>query len=75
LENVICRSKFVAQAYVHGDPKQSFLVAVIIPEEEIVSQWANSKGIKGVCVDLFYFILFYFILFKYLFLNRLLRNW
>lgn len=33
----------IAQAFVHGDSLQSFLVAVIVPEEETVLAWAKTK--------------------------------
>ena len=43
LENVYTQSPYINQIHVHGDSLQSFLVAIIVPDFEIVKKWANSK--------------------------------
>ena len=53
LENIFCRSPLVAQAFIYGDSLQSFLVAVIVPEEETVMKWAQDNKISGASSDIF----------------------
>lgn len=36
----------MAQAFVYGDSLQAFLVAVIVPDPEVVNKFAESNGIK-----------------------------
>jgi len=45
IENIYARNKFVAQSFVYGDSLQSFLVAIVVPDEEILVPWAKEKGI------------------------------
>ncbi|EDO46361.1 predicted protein, partial [Nematostella vectensis] len=47
IENIYLRSPFVAQIYVHGDSIRSFLVAVVVPDAEVLEAWAEKKGIRG----------------------------
>jgi len=47
LENIFCRSSFVAQCFVFGDSYQAQLVAVIIPDEEKLLNWAKKNNISG----------------------------
>lgn len=44
VENVMIQSLLVAQAFVYGDSFQSFLVAVVVPEEEAVRKLLNDSG-------------------------------
>ena len=44
IENVYARSRFVAQSFVYGDSLTSSLVAVVVPDEEVLVPWAKSKG-------------------------------
>jgi long-chain acyl-CoA synthetase len=46
LENVLIKSKYVAQIFVHGDSLESFLVAVVVPKKEGIIEFLNSKGIQ-----------------------------
>lgn len=46
LERIFQRSKFVSQIFVHGDSFKSWLVAVVIPNEEAVQTWARKHNIK-----------------------------
>lgn len=45
IENVINQSLFIGQSFVYGDSFQSFLVAIIVPDEEPVRAWASSHGV------------------------------
>jgi long-chain acyl-CoA synthetase len=42
---VYIKHELVAQAFVHGDSLQAVLVAVIVPDEDILKRWAKSAGI------------------------------
>jgi len=47
IENVYVRSPFVAQTFVHGDSLRSYVVAIVIPDQEVLEPWAKSKKIPG----------------------------
>jgi len=47
IENVYQKSKYVAQAFVYGDSLKSFLVAVIVPDEEVLGPWVQANGGAG----------------------------
>ena len=46
IENVIMRSSFVAQAFVYGDSLQSKLVAIIVPDQEVLLPWASARSLS-----------------------------
>jgi len=52
LETVFIRSKLVAQIFVYGDSFKNYLVAVVVPDPDQLTQWAASQGIKGDLVTL-----------------------
>uniref|UniRef100_H3DF83 Long-chain-fatty-acid--CoA ligase n=1 Tax=Tetraodon nigroviridis TaxID=99883 RepID=H3DF83_TETNG len=52
IENIYIRSEPVAQLYVHGDSLQSFLVGIIVPDPEVMPEWAKKKGIEGSFKDM-----------------------
>ena len=52
VENVYCRSPLVAQAYLHGDSLQSACVALIVPDEEELLEWAKKRNISGTFQEL-----------------------
>ncbi|XP_036382482.1 long-chain-fatty-acid--CoA ligase 5 isoform X1 [Megalops cyprinoides] len=47
IENVYVRSAPVAQVFVHGDSLQSFLVAIVVPDAEVLPGFAAKLGIQG----------------------------
>ncbi|XDV44311.1 hypothetical protein PO909_012611 [Leuciscus waleckii] len=47
IENVYIRSAPVAQVFVHGDSLQSSLVAIVVPDPEILPGFAEKLGVKG----------------------------
>ncbi len=58
IENVYARNKFVAQSFVYGDSLQAHLVAVVVPDEEVLMPWAAAKSsefkgmsFKDLCAD------------------------
>ena len=36
-------SKYVAQTYVYGDSLKAALVAIVVPDEEVVLKWAKDN--------------------------------
>ncbi|XP_052805892.1 long-chain-fatty-acid--CoA ligase 5-like isoform X2 [Mya arenaria] len=52
IETVYCRSKFVAQVFVEGNSLQPFAVAIVVPDEEVLLQWACNNGVTGKFQDL-----------------------
>lgn len=44
IENALMQSSLIGQIFVYGDSYQSYLVAVIIPDEEVIpTTWAKNK--------------------------------
>uniref|UniRef100_A0A668AR30 Long-chain-fatty-acid--CoA ligase n=1 Tax=Myripristis murdjan TaxID=586833 RepID=A0A668AR30_9TELE len=52
IENIYIRSEPVAQLYVHGDSLQSCLVGIVVPDPEVMPEWAKKKGMLGTYKDL-----------------------
>ncbi|EDV21206.1 uncharacterized protein TRIADDRAFT_50825 [Trichoplax adhaerens] len=46
IENVYIRCPLVAQIFVYGDSLQSYLVGIIMPDEESAFAWASKRGLK-----------------------------
>ena len=44
IENVINQSLLIGQSFVHGDSFQTFLVAIIVPDEEPARAWAKEHA-------------------------------
>ncbi|XP_072095634.1 long-chain-fatty-acid--CoA ligase 5 [Mobula birostris] len=47
IENVYIQSSFVAHVFVAGDSLQSYLVGIVVPDPEVLPEFAASKGFKG----------------------------
>eukprot|EP00644_Phytophthora_capsici_P015397 jgi/Phyca11/113662/e_gw1.24.259.1 len=47
IEGIYIKGHLIAQAFVHGDSMKSFLVGIIVPDEELVTKWAEEKGLKA----------------------------
>ncbi|XP_010214494.1 PREDICTED: long-chain-fatty-acid--CoA ligase 1, partial [Tinamus guttatus] len=47
IENVYLRSEPLAQVFVHGESLQAFLIAVVVPDPETLSNWAKKRGFEG----------------------------
>ncbi|CAM2113234.1 unnamed protein product [Caretta caretta] len=47
IENVYTRSEPVAQVFVYGESLQAFLIAIVVPDAETLSNWAKKKGFEG----------------------------
>lgn len=47
IENVYVESPFISQCFVYGDSLQSFLVAIVVPDEEIIIKYAHEHGFPG----------------------------
>jgi len=46
IENALCRSQYIAQAFIHGDSLMSTLVAVFVVDPETVVPWAKQNNIE-----------------------------
>eukprot|EP00592_Proboscia_alata_P007397 CAMPEP_0194357300 /NCGR_PEP_ID=MMETSP0174-20130528/4799_1 /TAXON_ID=216777 /ORGANISM="Proboscia alata, Strain PI-D3" /LENGTH=633 /DNA_ID=CAMNT_0039127253 /DNA_START=221 /DNA_END=2122 /DNA_ORIENTATION=- len=44
IENVLMQSRFIGQCFVYGDSYQSCLVAIIVPDEDVVTSWSSERG-------------------------------
>lgn len=52
VESVFVESEFISQIFVYGDSFQSYLIAVIVPDEGFVREnWGRDKEIDGVGFD------------------------
>ena len=52
VENIYARSTLVAQVYHYGDSLKSACVAIIVPDEEVLTKWASDNGVSGSFEDL-----------------------
>lgn len=52
IENIYIRSQYVEQVFVHGESLKSCVVAIIVPDVDVVKCWALENGIKGTFSDL-----------------------
>lgn len=44
IEDVYARSRFLTQVFVYGDSLESFLVAIVLLNEDYVKRWATTEG-------------------------------
>merc|ERR1712146_175424 len=47
LESVYLKAPLVAQIFVYGDSFKTTLVAIVVPDEPVVAQWAKDNGLSG----------------------------
>ncbi|NXD19960.1 ACSL5 ligase, partial [Spelaeornis formosus] len=47
IENVYIRSAPVAQVFVHGESLRSFLIGIVVPDAEMLPEFAAKLGLKG----------------------------
>uniref|UniRef100_A0A5S6PYI0 long-chain-fatty-acid--CoA ligase n=1 Tax=Trichuris muris TaxID=70415 RepID=A0A5S6PYI0_TRIMR len=45
IENVYTRCPWISQLFVDGHSRQSYLVAVVVPDEDMLLQWAAQEGL------------------------------
>lgn len=48
VENAISPSSFVGQAWVYGNSFESYVVVIIVPDKEVLVNWAKQNGKAGV---------------------------
>ena len=46
IELILSRSLYIAQCFVYGDSFQSYLVAIVVPDEEVVNKWAADVQLE-----------------------------
>jgi long-chain acyl-CoA synthetase len=44
IENILIRSAFIAQCFIYGDSLKNSLVAIVVPDEEVVRNWIKAKN-------------------------------
>lgn len=47
IENIYIRSQYVQQVFVHGESLKSCIIAIVVPEVDVVKCWAVENGIPG----------------------------
>lgn len=52
IENILVNSPWIQQLLVHGNSYQNYIVALVIPQEHVVMNWAKQNGIKGSFEDI-----------------------
>jgi len=51
IENIYIRSQYVAQIFVHGESLKSCLVAIVVPDMEIVNKWTDQKNLPKMSIQ------------------------
>ncbi|XP_008197074.1 long-chain-fatty-acid--CoA ligase 5 isoform X5 [Tribolium castaneum] len=47
IENIYIRSQYVSQVYVHGESLKSCIIAIVVPDVDVIKCWATENGIPG----------------------------
>ena len=47
VENVYIRSSLIAQIFVHGESLKSSVIAVVVPDVEVLKAWATKNNVPG----------------------------
>lgn len=47
VEIVYSGSPFVAQVYQYGDSLKNACVAIVVPDEEVLTKWATDNNVPG----------------------------
>ncbi|XP_075238281.1 long-chain-fatty-acid--CoA ligase 1 isoform X5 [Lycorma delicatula] len=47
IESIYCRSQYVHQVFVHGESLKSCIVAIVVPEVDVIKCWALENKIPG----------------------------
>lgn len=45
IENILCQSKYISQAYIEGDSLQAHVVGIIVPDRKALVTWADANSI------------------------------
>lgn len=46
IETILLQCKYIQQIFVYGDSLQSFIVAVVVPNNDLLCKWAQDNNIK-----------------------------
>lgn len=47
IENIYIRSQYIEQVYVYGESLKSCIVAVVVPDVDVIKCWAHENHISG----------------------------
>jgi len=51
IENVYKMSPYIANTFVYGDSNTTFLVAIVVPDFEVIEEWAKQNGLGKIASD------------------------
>ncbi|XP_053966692.1 long-chain-fatty-acid--CoA ligase 5-like [Anastrepha ludens] len=46
-KHIYTLSQYVNQVYVYGESLKSCIIAVVVPDVDVLKQWANDNRVKG----------------------------
>ncbi|CAH0564044.1 unnamed protein product [Brassicogethes aeneus] len=47
IESIYSRSQYVCQLFVHGESLKSCIIAIVVPDVDVIKCWASENGISG----------------------------
>lgn len=47
IENIYTRSQYIEQVFVHGESLKSCIVAIVVPDVDVIKSWAQENNIPG----------------------------
>ncbi|EDW95404.1 long-chain-fatty-acid--CoA ligase 5 isoform X1 [Drosophila yakuba] len=47
IENIYTLSQYVNQVYVYGESLKSCIIAVVVPDTDVLKQWATENNVRG----------------------------
>ncbi|XP_035211177.1 long-chain-fatty-acid--CoA ligase 5-like [Stegodyphus dumicola] len=47
IESIYLSSQFITQIFVHGESLQASLVAIAVPDQDVLTEWCKNNSIKG----------------------------
>ncbi|CAO1443606.1 unnamed protein product [Diamesa tonsa] len=47
IENIYIKSQYIEQVFVHGESLKSCVVAIVVPDVEVIKCWAHENNIPG----------------------------
>ena len=51
IENVYKMSPYIANVFVYGDSNTTFLVGIVVPDFEVIEDWAKQNGLGNIATD------------------------
>merc|ERR1712113_970855 len=51
IENVYKMSPYITNVFVYGDSLNTFLVGIVVPDFEVITEWAKANGLNEIAED------------------------